>query len=1207
MDNLTHVLAEKETVLFIGSGISRWSGIPSWPELIEELACFLERSGHKADLVRAELRDGDLLQAASYGFDKLTKQQVGHFIRTVCRFGVAKPHEIHRKIISLGPRCFITTNYDDLIEAALRKWQPNRCIRPPVTNRHLTETADIVHARAIDFIFKPHGDVADTDSIILTREQYRKLLPQGKRHAALESLKMLMVSRPVVYFGFGFRDLDFIYVRDILANIYKGGTRDHYAIMADISDEESDYWRRHYGIHIVGYKTTKVDHETRDHTPLLTFLDSLLENVPQSPPTVGFDPHRPDVVLALARHSASLSLSQRISPEFQIRVHSTTERQSSRSLTDKIDKFDHFPVQNFLDAGPERAVMIGLPGTGKTYALRQSAARLADKLNASCLCDPFDPKAVVVPIFADFKLYRGDLSELVSHALPRNLSFSDVIRSFNTKIFLDSFNEMPRKFWDSGSYESDIDNFMDEIGNSSIIISSRTSDGLDKLGLPIYSLDQIDVTDIEETLQRLDIDITPRFNREVWSLLQRPYYFRQIVSGAVKLPREARPLDFHRVFVNDLSTVFKSQFSAKCNMELLLARVAYEALNQGEEAFPLARFLHIVSTNIDAVSSNNAYALEIANWLVSSSVLIPYTGQRISFVHQSLTEYLAASELARRYQVNPQILKQNLEITRWDRALFLTLGLLPTPLTQVFLDDIIKADFALGLRATKYLEAGCEDVVSKLLSEIPGRLRVSRSLDQCIESALEFDLPLTEVHEPHLRTLIGLGGMIGAASVSRLVGMRGESVKDELLQMLVDRCDDYNFCCNGIASALKAFATKDDARSISQWAYSIARSPHDGDNHGFIYGAAEFLSGLDLSVIREALLPEETNESVSELHSRIVCCILRKHHSTAALEIAGELLCREVVEAATAIYFISNFASAEVRLSWDTFSPVHVRRLISILDTEHSWAVPALRCLCAARPDLSGVVRQEASDRSCIHRAVLIHCISPSELGPVFRALAELVDMDTDQRRQQPLQTLQHLECDWAGEDDLFVRLLRLRDLEVAEALVGCSVPPLISGLATLEIGPVCWWMEWMNEVMDGGEHWFLLHALGALFGRHLDREQQREFLREFNEPRSKFRHLLVRFVLPYFTEVTTDMFTEDAISFLLADLSFEASAGPSDLQLLGSTATEDFVTERLVPLLLNAKQPVSGNLDTVLRQAGSRHGRRYFVELLAGDSRQQE
>ena len=113
------------------------------------------------------------------------------------------------------------------------------------------------------------------------------------------------------------------------------------------------------------------------------------------------------------------------------------------SLSYRIDRFEHSPVEKFLDDGPERAVLTGLPGAGKTYALRRSAARLADKLHESCLSEPFDAKSLVVPILADLKLYRGDLAELVSQELPRSLPLDEVTQRFKVKIFLDSFNEMP--------------------------------------------------------------------------------------------------------------------------------------------------------------------------------------------------------------------------------------------------------------------------------------------------------------------------------------------------------------------------------------------------------------------------------------------------------------------------------------------------------------------------------------------------------------------------------------------------------------------------------------------------------------------------------------------------------------------------------------------------------------------------------------------
>ena len=61
MHKLKQILAQEDSVLFIGSGISLWSGLPSWSGLIEELAKFVEGAGAKADLIRSEAERGDLL------------------------------------------------------------------------------------------------------------------------------------------------------------------------------------------------------------------------------------------------------------------------------------------------------------------------------------------------------------------------------------------------------------------------------------------------------------------------------------------------------------------------------------------------------------------------------------------------------------------------------------------------------------------------------------------------------------------------------------------------------------------------------------------------------------------------------------------------------------------------------------------------------------------------------------------------------------------------------------------------------------------------------------------------------------------------------------------------------------------------------------------------------------------------------------------
>ncbi len=407
--SLQNLIAQEDAVIFVGSGVSTWAGLPTWSALIEALAEFLETSGQDSTLVRSEAKRGDLLQAASYGFDKLTKHQIGEFVRKQCMLGIAQPSALHKQIVTLGPRCFITTNYDNLLEESLRRHQPSRFYRPPVTNRHLSETAEIVHARAVDFVFKPHGDAADSESIILTREQYRQLLPGGERHAALEAVKMLLASRPVLYIGFGLRDPDFIYLRDLLANTFKGGTRDHYGIIPDVTQQECDYWRKSYGIHLIPYTTKPNLDGTRDHTALLTLVQSLGQgNTKKISP-----PDSSAMLLTLARHAAALTRTPKKSPEFTIRV--LADKKQRRPHHPSANSYHYATAATFLENFSRPAILVGLPGSGKTYSLKRAAASIAERLHTACLSEACDMTSIVVPVFADLKLYEGSLGMLFTN------------------------------------------------------------------------------------------------------------------------------------------------------------------------------------------------------------------------------------------------------------------------------------------------------------------------------------------------------------------------------------------------------------------------------------------------------------------------------------------------------------------------------------------------------------------------------------------------------------------------------------------------------------------------------------------------------------------------------------------------------------------------------------------------------------------------
>jgi hypothetical protein len=221
---LRTTLDRPDTVLLIGSGTSLWSGLPTWETLLTQLADFVEKQGRDATAMRQEIRAGDLLLAASYGVHQLDLRAFGAFVRQATNYPNAKPAEIHSLVATLGPSCFITTNYDRLLETAVANFGPHG-VPTVVNNRQVAEIADILPSYSRRFVFKYHGDVEDAASIVLTRDQYRRI--QHEYPSTTRALGTLLATRPVVMIRFGLRDLDFLAVKDELVSAFEGQHQRH--------------------------------------------------------------------------------------------------------------------------------------------------------------------------------------------------------------------------------------------------------------------------------------------------------------------------------------------------------------------------------------------------------------------------------------------------------------------------------------------------------------------------------------------------------------------------------------------------------------------------------------------------------------------------------------------------------------------------------------------------------------------------------------------------------------------------------------------------------------------------------------------------------------------------------------------------------------------------------------------------------------------
>ncbi|SET20175.1 SIR2 family NAD-dependent protein deacylase [Geodermatophilus poikilotrophus] len=176
---------------FVGAGVSAAAGLPTWEQLLDELA---ERSGLD-DALRDGLSGLPAQDAAALLARELGREQLEGFVKE--RFGPGHYALAHALLADLPVQEFVTTNYDPLVELAAADIGRDLSVLP---------FDDAVPGRP--WLLKLHGDAAHPESVVLTREEY---LQFGDTRAALAGvLHSLLLTRHVLFVGTSMQDDDLI-------------------------------------------------------------------------------------------------------------------------------------------------------------------------------------------------------------------------------------------------------------------------------------------------------------------------------------------------------------------------------------------------------------------------------------------------------------------------------------------------------------------------------------------------------------------------------------------------------------------------------------------------------------------------------------------------------------------------------------------------------------------------------------------------------------------------------------------------------------------------------------------------------------------------------------------------------------------------------------------------------------------------------------
>lgn len=252
-DELKESALNGEFVLFVGAGVSRLVGLPSWAGLASLALNDLQKAGvlNFSDLeqlktldARKQLSIAKLIASEN----SLSLDLAKHLSSSGEEIG------IYRYLNKIGCAC-VTTNYDELL---CPRFAPiSGSIPPPAVKRiikvsefyadHLNSPGTVVHL---------HGSVSDSSSIIATTKDY---LDHYDNQHVQHFLGELFEKKIVLFIGYGLEEaevLEHILRRGRVSN---SNIKRRFSLQGFFRSQEPlyknlhEYYLKSFGVHLIGF------------------------------------------------------------------------------------------------------------------------------------------------------------------------------------------------------------------------------------------------------------------------------------------------------------------------------------------------------------------------------------------------------------------------------------------------------------------------------------------------------------------------------------------------------------------------------------------------------------------------------------------------------------------------------------------------------------------------------------------------------------------------------------------------------------------------------------------------------------------------------------------------------------------------------------------------------------------------------------------
>lgn len=261
-------------ILFVGNGVSRLLGYPSWGELGKRAIDTLYKEGHiefaeKSSLLALSPRiqlsifcDNYKAKGIDYDYGKLIFQNKEESSKTA----------IYDALYSIGA-VFVTTNYDDCLDKLADKKilssnagnasLGSSAITAPtavffakedLTSAHIDQPGSVIHL---------HGSMKNKNSMIMTTRDY---IDHYMNRFVIDFLNDLFSRKVVLFIGYGLEEEEILEFVVRKSNTKLAETPSHFWLYPRMSSDSAaykhlrGYFERHCGIELIDYNIDKRGH-----------------------------------------------------------------------------------------------------------------------------------------------------------------------------------------------------------------------------------------------------------------------------------------------------------------------------------------------------------------------------------------------------------------------------------------------------------------------------------------------------------------------------------------------------------------------------------------------------------------------------------------------------------------------------------------------------------------------------------------------------------------------------------------------------------------------------------------------------------------------------------------------------------------------------------------------------------------------------------